>query len=160
MRTMALCVGMFLLPVTVWAEKAEEKAAPSSVKAEDCGAYMKAKAPLPKKLSELVEQVALNMDAHAKWMSGNKDKASKAELKFVKKMAKDHHALAALAKKIAAAMASVSLEAAPHDMAKMPPEVGSTTAKMVTLSKEMSALLKADAAATEKMMAQPKTAKK
>lgn len=140
-------VGLVGLPLPASAE------APAAIKTEDCATYFKAKAQLPRAFSELQKEVANNIEMHIKWQSGAKDKASRAEVAFLKKVLKENRALSAAAARLAKLMASASFAPSPHDMSKMDPNAGKEMAKQATLQHQFAGLLNKDAAQTEKMLA-------
>jgi hypothetical protein len=119
----------------------------------DCGAMMASVMPLPTKFSELMTAVADGMDGHAAWVGASKDKSAKAEAAAMKKLAKDHRAVAAQMKKIIADMEAASkLGTVPHDMSKADPKMGEGMSKQVTLEREMAALMIKHADETDKML--------
>lgn len=128
----------------------------SSVKKEDCAAYFRSKAQLPRAFSELQKEIANNLEMHIKWQSGAKDKASRAEVAFLKKVVKENRTLSAAAARLAKLMASASFAPSPHDMSKMDPNAGKEMAKQAALQHQLAGLLNKDASETEKMLAATK----
>ena len=145
MRASIVMLSVFCFSGLAFAEKAAEK--------EDCSGMIRANSVLPAKLAELLTQVSANMEGHAKWMSQGKDGASKAEVVVLKRIARQQQAIAALAKKLAADMASVKLEPAPHDMSKADPKMMEHMASQARLEGEMADLLRKSATAIGKMVA-------
>lgn len=136
-------------------------AAGGNMKEENCGAMMKSMVPLPTKFAELMTAVADGLDAHAAWMGMSKDANGKAEADTLKKISKDHRALAAAAKQAAADMdAAGKLAPTMHDMSKMDgKKMGDMMMKQAALEKEMAALMVKHAEDTEKMVANMPKAK-
>lgn len=132
-----------------------------NMKEENCGAMMKSLVPLPTKFAELMTAVADGFDAHAAWVAMGKDANAKAEADALKKISKDHRALAAAAKQAATNMeAAGKLAPALHDTSKMDgKKMGEMIMKQATLEKEMAALMVKHAEDMEKMVAEMPKAK-
>ena len=119
-----------------------------------CGQMMSSMAVIPEKLAKGAMSVADMWEAHAKFMSSNKDKASQAEAKGLRELAKEHKQIAASLEKAAANMKkAASWPAAPHDMAKMKadPELMAAQKKVLDASKEIIAEFQKMVANMEKM---------
>ena len=122
-----------------------------------CGQMMASKAVMPQKMSELLTNVADNLEAHAKWV-GTKDKAAKAENDQLIKVAKEHRAIAASMKKTAETMQKgKDLAQAPHDMKTMDPKMAEGMTRQIALEREMASLLQKDADDAEKHLSSMKT---
>jgi hypothetical protein len=119
-----------------------------------CGQMLSSMAVIPEKLAVGATSVANMWEAHAKFMSSNKDKASQAEVKGLRELAKEHKLIAASLEKSAANMKkAASWAAAPHDMAKMKadPELMAAHKKTLEASKEIIAEFQKMVANMEKM---------
>jgi len=119
-----------------------------------CGQMLSSMAVIPEKLGKGAMSVADMWEAHAKFMSSNKDKASQAEVKGLRELAKEHKLIAASLEKSAANMKkAASWAAAPHDMAKMKadPELMAAHKKTLEASKEIIAEFQKMVANMEKM---------
>ena len=128
-------------------------AAAGNMQVEDCPATMRDLVPLPTKFGELMTAVAEGMNTHAAWVGASKDKAAKAEASAMKKLAKDHLAVAAQMKKIVADLeAGGKLTPAPHDLTKADPKMGEEYAKEAALEREMAALMIKHADETDKIL--------
>ncbi len=153
MRGMALVVVLLALPLAAHAQKETGKMKHGSMETMDCARMIKNKAPIAAKLSELMTQMADTFEAHAKWIRGNKDAASRTEAQHLNKLVKEQRAAAASLKKLASQMESASFEAAPHDVSKMDPAINESMTEQVRLQREVADLLRKDAAAIEKSVA-------
>jgi hypothetical protein len=94
-------------------------------------------------------------EAHAKFMAPNKDKASQAEVKGLRELAKTHKQIAANLEKVASEMKkAASWPTAPHDIAKMKadPELAAAAKKVLDAHKEIIAELQKMVANMEKQM--------
>jgi len=119
-----------------------------------CGQMTAGMAVIPEKLAAGATAAANMWEAHAKFMSSNKDKASQAEVKGLRELAKDHKLIAASLEKSAANMKKASAwPAAQHDMAKMKadPELMAAQKKLLDASKEIIAEFQKMVANMEKM---------
>jgi hypothetical protein len=120
---------------------------------QDCGQMIKSHVVFPTKMADLMNQLADNFEAHAKWVGQSKDKAAKQEAEALNKMAKDHRALAKDMQKAAATMEKYSnIPPAPHDMKTMDPKMGEMMTKQAALEKEIGGMMVKDASDMEKMM--------
>lgn len=136
--------------------KAEPAKAEAAKPEMSCMQVMAAKMPMVEKFGALMAAHAESMEMHAKWV-GTKDKAAKAESAMLKKMAKYHRDMAALAQKIHADMAKgKDMAMAPHDPKTMDPKAGEVMAKSLAVQKEFISLMQKDVEMMEKMMAAPK----
>jgi hypothetical protein len=120
-----------------------------------CGQMTAGMAAIPEKLAAGALSVANMEEAHAKFMSANKDKASQAEVKGLRELAKTHKQIAANLEKVAGEMKkAASWPAAPHDMAKMKadPELAAASKKVLEAHKEIIAEMQKMVANMEKMM--------
>ena len=127
-----------------------------------CGQMTAGMAVIPEKLAAGALAVAEMDEAHAKFMAPNKDKASQAEAKGLRELAKEHRQIATNMEKLAAEMKkAVSWPAAPHDMAKMKadPDMMAAHQKMLEASKEIIAEFQKMVANMEKMEKPDKMAK-
>jgi hypothetical protein len=123
----------------------------------DCAAMIRSKAEIPKKMSELLTQVADNFEAHAKAMMTNKDKASKQEVSYLMKLAKQQREVALSIHKVATEMASARFEPAPHSAAMMDSsQMKEALSRQAMLEKQVASLLSKDAAGIQKMTASSK----
>jgi predicted Rossmann fold nucleotide-binding protein DprA/Smf involved in DNA uptake len=123
-----------------------------------CGQMIASKAVIPQKLAAGASSVAEMMEAHAKLMSANKDKASQAEVKGLHELVKSQKQVATDLDKVMNEMKKASSwPAAPHDAAKMKsdPELKSATEKVIATHKEVIAELQKLVADLEKGMKQP-----
>jgi len=119
-----------------------------------CGQMTASMATIPEKLAVGALSVANMEEAHAKFMSANKDKASQAEVKGMRELAKAHKQIAASLEKVAAEMKkAASWPAAEHDMAKMKadPEMMAAHKKVLEAHKEIIAEMQKMVANMEKM---------
>ena len=152
MRNVLLIAAALCIPLTAYS-KQPTAAAEGQIKTEDCGAHIRAKAPLPAKLADLLAQVAANMEEHVQWMKSSRDKASRAEVAVFARLAKKHAALSKAARKLSDEMARVELEPTPHDMSKAPASMTEGMKRQSTLTKEMWSLLKNESAEIDKNLA-------
>lgn len=154
MRVMALAVVLLLsLPLAAHAQKETGKMKHGSMETMDCAKMIKNKAPIAAKLAELMTQMADNFEAHAKWIRGNKDAASRAEVQHLNTLVKEQRAAAASLKKLATEMESARFEPAPHDTSKTAPAFNESMTEQARLQREIADLLRKDAAAIEKSIA-------
>ena len=119
-----------------------------------CGQMLSSMAVIPEKISMGATSVANMWEAHAKFMSANKDKASQAEVKGLRELVKEHKQIAADLDKAASSMKkAASWPAAPHDMAKMKadPELMAAQKKVLEVHKEIIAEMQKMVANMEKM---------
>ena len=140
-----LIAALLLSLVTLAPAHAADQPAMAAA-APTCGQMTANMAVIPEKLAMGATSVAEMEEAHAKFMSANKDKASQAEVKGLRELAKTH-------KQIAAKKAA-SWPAAPHDMAKMKadPELMAASKKVLEAHKEIIAEMQKMVANMEKMM--------
>lgn len=127
-----------------------------------CGQMLSGMAVIPEKLAMGATSVADMWEAHAKFMSANKDKASQAEVKGLRELVKTHKQIAASLEKAASEMKkAASWPAAPHDMAKMKadPEMMAAHKKVLEAHKEIIAEMQKMVANMEKMEKPDKMAK-
>jgi endonuclease/exonuclease/phosphatase (EEP) superfamily protein YafD len=120
-----------------------------------CGQMTASMAAIPEKLAMGALSVAEMEEAHAKFLSSNKDKASQAEVKGLRDLAKAHKQVAASIEKVAAQMKqAASWPAAPHDMAKMKadPALAAAGKKVLDAHKEIIAEMQKMVAQMEKQM--------
>jgi len=120
-----------------------------------CGQMTAGMAAIPEKLAAGALAVAGMEEAHAKFIGANKDKASQAEAKGLRELAKTHKTIAADLEKVATEMKkAVSWPAAPHDMAKMKadPELAAAAKKVLEAHKEIIAEMQKMVANMEKQM--------
>ena len=106
-----------------------------------CGQMIAGMAPIPAKLAEGATSVAEMLDAHAALMG--KDKASMAEVKGLRAIARTHKQIAASLLKASEEMKkAVKWPAAPHDMAKMgsDPKLAEANKKVIETHKEIIAM--------------------
>ena|SRR5688572_11080530 len=155
MKRLAIAVlGLGAFGVLVATATAAPPAAKGGAKEENCGAMMKSLVPLPTKFAELMTAVADGQTAHANWVGMSKDPKATAEATAVKKIADDHRALAAAAKKTAADMEAAStLQPVAHDKTKMDPKaMQDSMTKQIALEREMANMMLKHADESEKMM--------
>ena len=146
----ALLLSLVTLAPAHAADQPAMAAAPVS-----CGQMTAYMAVIPEKLAMGATSVAEMEEAHAKFISANKDKASQAEAKGLRELAKSHKQVAAAIQKVAAEMKkAASWQAAPHDMAKMKadPELMAASKKVLEAHKEIIAEMQKMVANMEKMM--------
>jgi hypothetical protein len=120
-----------------------------------CGQMTAGMAMIPEKLAAGALSVANMEEAHAKFMAPNKDKASQAEVKGLRELAKTHKQIAANLEKVASEMKkAASWPTAPHDIAKMKadPELAAAAKKVLDAHKEIIAELQKMVANMEKQM--------
>jgi hypothetical protein len=120
-----------------------------------CGQQIAGMASIPEKLSVGAMSVSDMLDAHAKLMSSDKDKAAQAEAKGLRELAKSHKQISASLVKLSAEMKkAASWPAAPHDMAKMQsdPALKAAMQKVVAAHKEIIAEFQKMVADMEKGM--------
>jgi hypothetical protein len=153
MRTFMVAALLSLL--TLVPAYAAEPSGAAMAEQPACGQMIASKAVIPQKMAAGAMAVADMLDAHAKLMAANKDKAAQAEVKGMRELAKSHKQVAASLDKVAAEMKkAASWPAAPHDMAKMKtdPELKSATEKVISTHKEIIAELQKMVAEMEKAM--------
>jgi hypothetical protein len=153
MKTLITTAFLSLL-VLVPAHAAEPSGA-AMANQPTCGQMIASKAVIPQKLAAGATSVAEMMDVHAKIMSANKDKASQAEVKGLREIAKSQRQVATDLDKVMNEMKKAgSWPAAPHDMDKMKsdPELKSATEKAIAAHKEIIAELQKTVAEMEKGM--------
>ena len=148
-----LIAAVLLSLVTFAPAHAADQAAMAAAQ-PTCGQMLSSMAAIPEKLAMGATSAANMWEAHAKLMSANKDKASQAEVKGLRELAKDHKLIAASLEKSAANMKkAASWPAAQHDMAKMKadPELMAAQKKLLDASKEIIAEFQKMVANMEKM---------
>jgi hypothetical protein len=121
---------------------AAEKTDGSSTTHPTCGQMISSMAAIPAKLSEGAASVADMLDAHIALM-GN-DKASQAEVKGMRGIAKTHRQVSANLLKASEEMKKASnWPDAPHDMEKYgkDPKVAETSKRVIQVHKEIIAML-------------------
>ena len=149
-----LIAALLLSLVTLAPAHAADQPAMAAA-APTCGQMTASMAAIPEKLAVGAMSVAEMEEAHAKFMSSNKDKASQAEVKGLRELAKEHKQVAASIEKVAAEMRkAASWPAAPHDMAKMKadPALAAAGKKVLDAHKEIIAEMQKMVANMEKMM--------
>jgi hypothetical protein len=148
-----LIVALLLSFVTFAPAQAADQPAMAAAQ-PTCGQMTAGMAVIPEKLAKGAMSVAEMEEAHAKFMAPNKDKASQAEVKGLRELAKSHKQIAASMEKLAAEMQkAASWPAAAHDMAKMKadPELMAAQKKALEASKEIIAEFQKMVANMEKM---------
>jgi hypothetical protein len=150
-----LLTTIFLSLLTLVPAHAAEPSGAAMANQPACGQMIAGKAVIPQKLAAGATSVAEMLDAHAKFLAGNKDKASQAEVKGLRELAKSQRQVATDLDKLMNEMKkAASWPAAPHDMAKMKsdPELKSASEKAIATHKEIIAELQKMVAEMEKMM--------
>ena len=135
---LALLAGSFSL---TFGSQAAEPAAGGKADSPTCGQMISGMAPIPAKLAEGATSVAEMLDAHAALMG--KEKASLAEARGLRAIAKTHMQIAASLRKASEEMKrAAKWPAAPHDMAKMgsDPKLAAANKKVLEVHKELVAM--------------------
>lgn len=151
----ALLVTAFLSVLPLFPAHAADPSGPAMANQMTCGQMIASKAVLPQRLSAGASSVADMLDAHAKIMSTNKDKAAQAEVKGLRELSKQYRQIATDYDKATDEMKkAASWPAAPHDMAKMKsdPDLKRTTENVIATHKEIIAELQKAVAEMEKSM--------
>lgn len=120
-----------------------------------CGQMIASKIAIPQKLAAGATSVADMFEAHAKFMTANKDKASQAEVKGMRELAKSYRQVATDYDKVTREMKNAAnWPAASHDEAKMKadPDLKAAAEKMIATHKEIIAELQKAVAEMEKAM--------
>ena len=150
-----LIVALLLSFVTFAAARAADQPGMAMAGAQPtCGQMIAGLADIPAKIAMGAMSVANMWEAHAKFLSSNKDKASQAEVKGLRELVKEHKLIAASLEKASSDMRkAVSWPAAPHDMAKMKadPELMAAQKKVLEVHKEIIADMQKMVANMEKM---------
>lgn len=153
MKTMI--VSAFLSLLFLVPAHAAEPSGPAMANQPTCGQMIASKAVVPQRLSAGASALADMFDAHAKVMSANKDKASQAEVKGLRELARSYRQVATDYDKATDEMKKAAFwPAAPHDEAKMKadPDMKRATDNVIATHKEIIAELQKAVAELERSM--------
>ena len=154
MRTLVFAALCCAVTATAGEGKAAATTAEASAKSMTCGEFLKTKAAMPSKMSELLTAAEGFFDASAEDLAPLKSKEAKAEATVMKKQAKVHKDAAAKVKMAAEEMekgGGTLTTAVPNH----PPMSDKTKAAMTVLmekEKELVAMMQKDLDEHEKMM--------
>lgn len=132
---------------------------PSQEEEETCGREIAAAAEVPVKWQALMDHVATNMEAHARWV-GSASAAAQRERAALSKVARSYRAMAASAGQAADAMRAMrDLPPAPHDSARLDLE-GQTKwmRAKIQMQRDFAALLLRHAEESEKALEKQRAA--
>jgi hypothetical protein len=125
---------------------------------ESCGAELARDAVVPEQLADLMDHVADNMVAHARWVGTATFEATQ-EHQWLLKLAEDYRSISAAALRAATTMRSMqNLAAAPHDPSRWDKDAfAKWMSKKIQLQRAFAGLLLEHAETSESVLAEIRT---